>query len=1030
MIKSIADLKKIKKAYEEKLGSYKYLALVCYGAGCISANCGEVRDALVDELEKQGLTNDVGLIETGCIGTCAVGPVVYILPDETYYTEMNGEKIRKVVKEHFIGGNPVDEYTFYDNIEKKRIRSIKDICFFKDQVRIALRNCGLIDVNCIDSYIAKDGYLALAEVLNAGDRMAVIETLKQSGLRGRGGGGFPVGIKWEAGYNAREGQKYIICNADEGDPGAFMDRSVFEGDAHSVIEGMLLGGYAIGADKGIVYIRAEYPIAARRLEDALKRARDKGLLGKDIFGSGFNFDIEIRIGAGAFVCGEETALMASVEGRRGEPTQKPPFPFQSGLYGRPTIINNVETLANIPAILLNGAEWFRQYGTKESPGTKVFALTGNIVNSGLVEIPMGMSLGDVIYDIGGGIPNDKKFKSAQTGGPSGGCITPDNINTPLDYNSLLNLGSMIGSGGLIVMDEDTCLVDTARFYLDFIQEESCGKCVACRIGTKRMLEILERITQGEGVPGDIEKLEELGHAIQKTAMCGLGQTAPNPVLSTIKHFREEFEEHIYQKYCRAGICSELYRSPCENDCPADIFIPGYMSLIATGKYIDAYRLMFMENPFSGICGRVCTHPCESRCRRGTVDEVLQICELKRFATDYAYDRGYPNEADLAPIADINKKIAIIGAGPSGLTCGYYLARLGYKVEVFESESKAGGVMFYGIPEYRLPKKIIEKEISAIEKAGVKIHLNTAVGKDISFNELKDNFDAVYVAAGAQKAARLGIEGENLDGVYHGLDILRRIAFHNDIDFTGKKVAVIGGGNSAIDSARTAIRLGASQVKIIYRREIADMPADKIEIEDAEKEGIIIEALTNPVSFVGKDGKLTGLNLVKQKLGTFDKSGRRKAEPIDGSQYTEEFDVAIPAVSQSPDTAFLTNTGVDTDRWGGIKANKITQATNIEGVFAGGDVYRGPLDIVHAIHDAKQAASAIDKYLGGKGELYKGEAVEITDYHIEGDIAPRERFMPKFIETEKCITNFCECNLGLHEFDAHAEAMRCLRCDRR
>lgn len=580
MIKTIADLKRIKKAYEEKLGTYKHLALVCYGAGCVSANCGEVRDALADELEKQGLTDDIGLIETGCIGTCAVGPIVYILPDETYYTEMDGEKIRRVVKEHFIGGTPVDEYTFYDNIEKKRVRSIKDICFFKDQVRIALRNCGLIDVNCIDSYIAKDGYLALAEALSAKDRMAVIDTLKQSGLRGRGGGGFPVGIKWEAGYNAPDGQKYIICNADEGDPGAFMDRSLFEGDAHSVIEGMLLGGFAIGADKGVIYIRAEYPIAARRLENALKAAREKGLLGSNIFNSDFSFDIEIRIGAGAFVCGEETALMESVEGRRGEPRQKPPYPFQSGLYGYPSIINNVETFANVPAILLYGADWFRQYGTKDSPGTKVFALTGDITTSGLVEVPMGMSLEKVIYDIGGGVLNDKKFKAAQTGGPSGGCITQDNINAPLDYSSLLELDTMMGSGGLIVMDENTCLVDTARFYLEFIQDESCGKCVPCRIGTKRMLEILERITEGKGEDGDIEKLEELSDTIKNTALCGLGQTAPNPVLSTIKYFREEYEAHIYEKRCPSGVCAALRTyeidtekctgcTLCARKCPTD-----------------------------------------------------------------------------------------------------------------------------------------------------------------------------------------------------------------------------------------------------------------------------------------------------------------------------------------------------------------------------------------------------------------------------------------------------------------------------
>ena len=427
MIRSIADLQQMKEAYLEKMGQYSHLCMVCYGTGCMSSGCKNVRDAMVEELEKAGLTDKVAVIERGCMGTCAVGPVVYVLPDETYYTEMTPERVKDVVQKHFIGGEPVTEYTFYDSIQKKRVSNIHDVAFFRDQVRIALRNCGLIDVNCINSYVSKDGYLALAKILEKGDRMAVIEEMKRSGLRGRGGAGFPTGVKWEAAYREEGDEKYIICNADEGDPGAFMDRSVFEGDPHSVIEGMLIGGYAIGANHGVVYIRAEYPIAVERLQAALEMAREEGVLGKDIFGSGFDFDIEIRIGAGAFVCGEETALMASVEGQRGEPRQKPPFPFQSGLFGKPTIINNVETLATVPAIMLNGADWFRQFGTEKSPGTKVFALSGNIVNTGLVEVPMGTPLAEVIYSIGGGIPNGKKFKSAQTGGPSGGCITAENI---------------------------------------------------------------------------------------------------------------------------------------------------------------------------------------------------------------------------------------------------------------------------------------------------------------------------------------------------------------------------------------------------------------------------------------------------------------------------------------------------------------------------------------------------------------------------------------------------------------------------
>jgi len=1028
MIRSIADLQSMKEAYLDKMGQYQYQCLVCFGTGCVSSKCEAIRDTLVEELEKLGLTDKVAVVETGCIGTCAVGPILYVLPDETYYTEMTPDKVRDIVRKHFAQGEPIQDYTFYDTIQKKHVSNIHDIAFFKDQVRIALRNCGLIDFKTVNSYVAKDGYLALARILEKGDRMAVIREMKESGLRGRGGAGFPAGVKWEAAYNQPGDEKYIICNADEGDPGAFMDRSVFEGDPHSVIEGMLIGGYAIGANHGVVYIRAEYPIAADRLADALIVAREQGLLGKDIMGSGFDFDIEIRIGAGAFVCGEETALMASVEGQRGEPRQKPPFPFQSGLFGKPTIINNVETLATVPAVMLNGASWFRQFGTEKSPGTKVFALSGNIVNTGLVEVPMGTPLSEVVYSIGGGIPNGKKFKAAQTGGPSGGCITAENINTPLDYESLAALGSIVGSGGLIVMDEDTCMVDTARFYLDFIQEESCGKCTACRVGTKRMLEILNRIVAGEGKPGDVETLEHLGAIIKDTAMCGLGQTAANPVLSTIRYFREEYDEHIIEKKCRAGVCGDIVSSPCENTCPAGINIPGYMSLIATGDYMGAARIMLRDNPLSGICGRVCTHPCERRCRRGTVDEAMNICELKRFATDWAYNQGFPTDEDLKPIAKLDKRVAIIGAGPSGLTCGYYLARLGYQVDIYEAERRAGGVMTYGIPDYRLPLNILEREINHIERAGVNIILNTKIGDDISFRSVYENYDAVFIAIGAQKTLHMGIPGEEeLEGVYHGLDFLKRRFLQNDLDFTGKKVAVIGGGNTAIDSARTAVRLGAEKVSIIYRRTREDMPADKVEIKDALEEGVEIRTLLNPVELIGENGKLKSIRIMKQNLGQFDSSGRRMAVSS-GESFVEDFDVVIPAISQTPDTKFAQGKmQLSGDR---IVADKYTQATSLPGVFVGGDAHRGPEDIVNAVHEAKVAVMGIDKYLGGKGELYKGFEQEITDYHIEGDIIPHNRFLTRQLGVEEAVGSFRERNLGMHELDARAEASRCLRCDRR
>ena len=699
---------------------------------------------------------------------------------------------------------------------------------------------------------------------------ALINEIKKSGLRGRGGGGFPTGVKWEAAKKEISDQKYIICNADEGDPGAFMDRSLLEGDAHSVIEGMAIGGYAIGASKGVVYIRAEYPLAVERLNLAIEMAHERGLLGKKILGFDFDFDIEIRIGAGAFVCGEETALMASIEGKRGEPKQKPPFPAQSGLYGKPTIINNVETFGNITAIILNGAEWFASIGTEKSKGTKVFALAGDIQNKGLIEVPMGITLGEIIFDIGGGIPRNKAFKVAQSGGPSGGCLTGDHLNAEIDYDSLIKHGSIMGSGGLITADEDTCMVDMARYFMDFIQDESCGKCIPCRLGTKRMLEILERITKGEGKEGDVEILIELGTSIKESAICGLGQTAPNPVLNSIKHFRHEYDEHIRHKHCRAGVCKDLFISPCQNACPAGVNIPGYIALIAAGRLKDAYNLIRKENPFPSVCGRVCTHPCESKCRRAQLDEPIAIADLKRYVADYVLNSGEPFANLMFPKK--NKSIGIIGAGPSGLTCGYYLARLGYDVDIYEEKPIAGGILAYGIPEYRLPKEALQKEIDSIKQTGINIIYNTKVGTDIKFEELKNKHDSIYIATGTQLSRKIGIEGEEKKGVYHGLDFLRDINLNKEVKVKGK-VAVIGGGNTAIDAARAALRLGAKEVHILYRRTIDEMPADRREINDAIEEGVKIHELVAPVKFIG-NGRIKRIECVQMELGKFGKDGRR------------------------------------------------------------------------------------------------------------------------------------------------------------
>lgn len=538
---------------------YRSHVLICGGTGCTSSGSAAIEKALVSEIAKNGLTEEVQVVKTGCFGLCALGPIMIVYPEGTFYSMVKEEDIPEIVEEHLLKGRVVTRLVYQETVTDNGIKSLQETAFYKKQNRVALRNCGVINPENIEEYIGENGYQALAKVLTEMTPENVIQTILDSGLRGRGGGGFPTGMKWKLARNIVKDadQKYVCCNADEGDPGAFMDRSVLEGDPHVVLEAMAIAGYAIGATQGYIYVRAEYPIAVERLEIAIKQAREYGLLGKNIFGTDFSFDIGLRLGAGAFVCGEETALMTSIEGNRGEPRPRPPFPAEKGLFQKPTILNNVETYANIPQIILNGADWFASMGTEKSKGTKVFALGGKIHNTGLVEVPMGTTLRTVIEEIGGGIPNGKKFKAAQTGGPSGGCIPAEHMDIPIDYDNLISIGSMMGSGGLIVMDEDNCMVDIAKFFLEFTVDESCGKCTPCRIGTKRMYEMLDKITRGQATLEDIDKLEELCYYIKQNSLCGLGQTAPNPVLSTLRYFRDEYIAHVVDKKCPAGVCKHL-----------------------------------------------------------------------------------------------------------------------------------------------------------------------------------------------------------------------------------------------------------------------------------------------------------------------------------------------------------------------------------------------------------------------------------------------------------------------------------------
>ncbi len=593
---------------------YRSNVLVCGGTGCTSSNSLTIVNKLKEEIERQGLQDEVNVITTGCFGLCALGPIMVVYPEGSFYSMVKVEDIPEIVEEHLLKGRIVTRLLYQETVEEDTIKSLNKTAFYEKQKRVALRNCGVIDPEKIDDYIAQDGYAALGKVLTEMKPEEVIQTILDSGLRGRGGAGFPTGLKWKFAAANDADQKYVCCNADEGDPGAFMDRSVLEGDPHAVLEAMAIAGYAIGASQGYIYVRAEYPIAVKRLQIAIEQAHEYGLLGEDIFGTGFNFDIKLRLGAGAFVCGEETSLMTSIEGKRGEPRPRPPFPAVKGLYQKPTILNNVETYANIAQIILKGADWFASMGTEKSKGTKVFALGGKINHTGLVEIPMGTTLREIVFEIGGGIPNGKKFKAAQTGGPSGGCIPEEHLDVPIDYDNLLAIGSMMGSGGLIVMDEDNCMVDVAKFFLEFTVDESCGKCTPCRIGTKRLLEMLEKITNGQGTMEMIDEMEELCYYIKANSLCGLGQTAPNPVLSTLRYFKDEYISHIVDKKCPAAVCKNLLEftidkdkcigcGMCARKCPASaIAVTDYT---APGKKKPAYAIDTEKCVKCGACMETC-----------------------------------------------------------------------------------------------------------------------------------------------------------------------------------------------------------------------------------------------------------------------------------------------------------------------------------------------------------------------------------------------------------------------------------------
>jgi len=1002
--------------------------LVCFGGSCLASGAKEVRDALQVALDLENLGDQVALVETGCMGPCVIGPVVLVGEDRTFYQGVKPGDASDIVRQHLCGGKRVERLLVHDAAGKTPAPCRQELEFFKRQTQVVLRNCGWINPERIGDYVARDGYGALAKVLTEMTPAAVVEEMKTSGLRGRGGAGFPTWLKWHLASQTQDSMRYVLCNADEGDPGAYMDRSVLEGDPHSVIEGMAIAAFAVGSQQGYVYVRAEYPLAVERLSTAIAQARACGLLGANILGTSFSFDLSIRMGSGAFVCGEETALIASIEGKRGEPRPRPPFPAHKGLWGRPTVLNNVETYANVPVILQRGGAWYASMGTPKSKGTKVFALAGTVRNTGLVEVPIGTSLGEVIYDIGGGIRNNRHFKAAQMGGPSGGCIPREHLNVPLDYEPLAELGAIMGSGGLIVMDEDTCMVDVARFFIEFVQEESCGKCVPCRVGTRRMLEILERICAGKGEEGDIERLVELGAFIKTASLCGLGQTAPNPVLSTIRHFRHEYEEHIRDRHCRAGVCAELVRAPCLSACPVGVNVPGFVALAGEKRYAEALRLHRERNPFASVCARVCFHTCEEKCRRASLDEPVSIRGVKRFMVDQEVTVQVPEVRENA--ANAKRKVAVIGAGPAGLSCAYFLARLGYRPDVFEAEPRPGGMLVQAIPAYRLPREELAREVRMIEHLGVTVETGCTLGRDFTLASLREKgYEAAFLAVGAPLGVGLELAGSDAHGVTEAISFLRHYNIRGSVP-VGRRVAVIGGGNAAIDAARTAVRLGAENVTVIYRRTREEMPAYAEEIEEALQEGVTLRTLIHPEAFEVEDGHVTGVRCRAMRLGEFDRSGRRKPEGSGDAGEVIPADQVIVAIGQALDKKALAG-GVEVERTerGWIKADPRTGVTSVPWLFAGGDAVSGPSSVAEAIAAGERTAVAIDAMLtGSEHAFWRGYRDPGVTFDPAADPVTYAREKLHTIALEKRRQNFAEVELPWNEGTALRQAKRCLRCD--
>ena len=1012
---------------------------------CGSGNGAEaVYHAFSSEIDARGMA--VQMAPVGCFGFCAEEPLVNVwIPGHPLLMlhRVQPNHVDGILNGLRSGEMPPPEIVLckieeWDHLTGHvkygtgypDVPNWNEVPFFDGQVKIVLRNCGLINPDDIEEYIAIGGYQALYKVLIDQNPAAVIESIKAAKLRGHGGAGFMTGTKWEFLAKAPGPEKYLICNADEGDPGAYMNRNEIEGDPHSLIEGMLIAGHCTGAKQGIIYVRAEYPLAVLRLERALEQARAYGVLGSNVLGRGFDFDIQMVEGAGAFVCGEETALIASLEGLTGRPRPRPPFPAQKGLYGKPTNINNVETWYNIAPIVLKGPAWFSGIGSAKSAGTKVFSLVGKIKNSGLVEMPLGTPLAKFIYDIGGGGSGGRDIKAVQTGGPSGGCIPAEMFDTPVDYETLQQLGSIMGSGGMVVMDEDNCMVDVARYFIEFTHSESCGKCIPCRVGLDKALQILNNCTLGTATHEDLETLDELCRMVRDTSLCALGTSAPNPVLTSMRHFRHEFEDHIVAKRCRAGVCEDLALSPCENSCPLHMNIPRFLELYKEGRVEDAFLSVILDNPLPASTGRVCQHPCDNRCRRAAIDEPVNMRDVHRRIADEVF-LSDKFETMVARVLEqkfepTGHQIAVVGAGPTGLTCAYYLALLGHDVTIYDSRPAAGGMLRYALPEYRLPKAVLDKEIELIERVGVKFKFNINVGEELTLNDVAQQYDAVFLAIGTWKEGWVYLPGTELAGVIPALPFLESVSRDEKVPI-GKNVVVIGGGNAAVDSARTARRLGAD-VTIVYRRERKDMPAIPEEIEAAEREGVKLAYLAAPHRIVGdKDGKVVAIEAVRTKLGEFDTSGRRRPVPTD-EIIRMKCDSVVLAVGEKVDPDFAKASGLTVQENGTLEVERYSLETSRDRFYAGGDLITGASNVSNAMGIGKKAARNIHKRLMDL-EHFPNLLPDFT-YEMKPPEVPSEfaRHVPSEMPAAQRVQSYAEVSLGLTAVAALEETSRCLRCD--